>query len=156
VPADISDYAGKDWEQHIAKLRTVVSVSGTNLAPRETVIGISLNGAARAFPLEKILAASPVEDSVGGQPVLLVAGPDGKSVRAFLSVLPGSSQPTQFFKTNSARWELIDSVSADHWNFQGCAVSGSSAGQCLTQLQYLKDYWFDWHNYHPDSTVYSR
>ena len=160
VPAYVADYERKDWEQRMQKVPTVVNVSGTSLPARETVIGISLNGAARAFPLDKVLAQSPVQDTVGGSPVVLVAGPDGKSIRVFLSQLP-DAQPAQFFKSQSSpsastQWDLIDSAHANHWNFQGCATSGPDTGKCLTEVPYLKDYWFDWHLYHPGTTIYSR
>ena len=160
VPAYVTNYDRKDWEARMQKVPTVVNVSGTGLAARETVIGISLHGAARAFPLDKVLAQSPIEDTVGGSSIVLVAGPDAKSIRVFLSQLP-DSQPAQFFKAQpsqagTAQWDLIDSARANHWNFQGCATSGPDAGKCLAQVPYLKDYWFDWHLYHPATTVYSR
>jgi hypothetical protein len=53
-------------------------------------------------------------------------------------------------------WILLDTTTASEWNFQGCAVSGSSQGKCLEQVPALKDYWFDWRNYHPDTTIYKR
>jgi len=37
---------------------------------------------------------------------------------------------------------------------QGCAVSGASQGKCLDRVPALKDYWFDWRNYHPDTSIY--
>jgi len=59
VLAPVANYARyyekQDWESEIAKARTVVDVSGTGLAAREIVIGISLAGNDRAYPLEKIL-----------------------------------------------------------------------------------------------------
>ena len=51
-------------------------------------------------------------------------------------------------------WSLLDSTTASEWNFQGCAVSGPSQGKCLERVYALKDYWFDWRNYHPDTTIY--
>jgi hypothetical protein len=53
-------------------------------------------------------------------------------------------------------WLLIDSTSGSEWNFQGCAVSGPHQGKCLHRIAILKDYWFDWRNYHPDTTIYKR
>jgi len=40
-------------------------------------------------------------------------------------------------------------------NFAGCATSEPAAGQCLEKINFLKDYWFDWKNYNPQTTVYS-
>jgi hypothetical protein len=51
-------------------------------------------------------------------------------------------------------WTLVDGTTASQWNFQGCAVSGPAQGKCLARVPALKDYWFDWRNYHPDTTVY--
>jgi hypothetical protein len=53
-------------------------------------------------------------------------------------------------------WTLIDSATASEWNFQGCAVSGPAQGKCLDRVPALKDYWFDWRNYHPETTIYKR
>ena len=53
-------------------------------------------------------------------------------------------------------WILLDTTTASEWNFQGCAISGPSLGKCLDRVPALKDYWFDWRNYHHDTTVYKR
>ena len=71
-----------------------------------------------------------------------------------------SSSPPQPTQASSkavppaAPWLLIDTATASEWNFQGCAVSGQAQGKCLERLPALKDYWFDWRNYHPDTSVY--
>src|SRR5438552_11374585 len=108
-------YEKKDWEHEIAKARTVVDVSRTVLAAREIVIGISLAGNDRAYPLEKILQQSPIQDRLGSVPVLILAGPDGKSVRAFVSRIPPNSAATEFFRTSAANGPndaLMDSAQA--------------------------------------------
>jgi hypothetical protein len=56
----------------------------------------------------------------------------------------------------SKPWILLDTTTASEWNFQGCAISGPSQGKCLDRIPALKDYWFDWRNYHPDTTIYKR
>jgi hypothetical protein len=53
-------------------------------------------------------------------------------------------------------WVLLDTTTASEWNFQGCAISGPLQGKCLDRVPALKDYWFDWRNYHPDTTIYKR
>ena len=53
-------------------------------------------------------------------------------------------------------WLLLDTATASEWNFQGCAISGPALGKCLDRVPALKDYWFDWRNYHPQTTVYKR
>jgi Protein of unknown function (DUF3179) len=65
---------------------------------------------------------------------------------------PNSSVPAKSIMAEP--WTLIDSVTGSQWNFQGCAISGPSLGKCLDRVPALKDYWFDWRNYHADTTIY--
>ena len=30
----------------------------------------------------------------------------------------------------------------------------AAQGKCLDRVPALKDYWFDWRNYHPDTSIY--
>lgn len=53
-------------------------------------------------------------------------------------------------------WILLDTTTGSEWNFQGCAISGTAQGKCLDRISALKDYWFDWRNYHPETTIYKR
>ena len=90
---------------------------------------------------------------------------DATGVKGSLSpVVAGSTSPhTPQSAPASAKsdppakpWRLLDATTASEWNFQGCAVSGPAQGKCLDRIPALKDYWFDWRNYHPDTTIYKR
>ena len=140
-----------EWEKEVARLPVTVSFPGRGLGDRDVVLGVEVAGQARAFPLERVRVQSPVQDKMNGVPIVLVLGPDGKSVRVFRSVLNGT-EVELYRDQQGAQWQLVDGR-GNVWNFQGCAVSGPAAGQCLEQINYLKDYWFDWRNYHPGTTV---
>jgi hypothetical protein len=117
------------------------------------VIGLSTAGAARAYPWETFAKQSPVLDRVNGTPVLLLLGPDGKSFRVFIARIDG--RDAEFFlQADTQSWSLLDTATASQWNFQGCATSGPAQGNCLAPIPALKDYWFDWRNYHPETTIY--
>ena len=155
VPKYSKEY-DSGWEPKVAKLPVVLN-PGT-LGARDVVIGLELGGAARAYPVDALVKQSPVQDHVAGQSLLVAVGPDGKSVRAFLSQTAGGP-PTdlEFFrKTGTDDWLLVDSATGSEWNFEGCAVSGSSQGKCLQRVTALRDYWFDWKNYHPATSIYRR
>jgi hypothetical protein len=163
VLAPISRYASKyekaTWESEIAKMPTVIHGTKGTLADRETIIGVVCNGQAQAYPISKLSAQSPVLlDSVGGEPIMLVLGPDGKSVRVFSRNIGGSV--LEFYSRSAANprdsWALLESTSLNDWNFDGCAVTGEMKGQCLKPIYMLKDYWFDWEHYHPHSGIYRR
>ncbi len=221
------------WEVETAKYPVPVSFPGTELKSRDVVVGLTLDGASRAYPWEMLVKQSPVVDSVHGTPLLVAVGPDGKSFRVFVSRIDGKD--AEFFlkadpadagqaaatpdaggssktastvdakgvdskpsdakagdakpvdtKTGDSKaadakadakatgaaadssankaappappkpWILLDTTTASEWNFQGCAVSGPAQGKCLDRVPALKDYWFDWRNYHHDTSVYKR
>ena len=157
VPKYKKEY-DSNWEPEVAKLPVVISFPGTELKSRDIVVGLKIGDASRAYPWETLLKQSPVMDRVHGEPLLIAVGPDHKSFRVFISRIDGSD--TEFFlkgeEASSKAWTLVDSTTASEWNFQGCAISGPSQGKCLDHVPALKDYWFDWRNYHPDTTIYKR
>jgi hypothetical protein len=220
VPKYSKEY-DSNWEPETAKYPVVISFPGTALKSRDVVVGLTFDGAARAYPWETLTKQSPVVDRVRGTPLLAAVGPDGKSFRVFISRIDGKD--AEFFlkgepegaSTNEAKaetkpeakadsqsatsadtkashskadattnkpatpasaappattpaatlaattpappkpWILLDTATASEWNFQGCAISGPSLGKCLDRVPALKDYWFDWRNYHHDTTIYN-
>lgn len=176
VLAPLPKYAGKyekaTWEAEIGKLPTVIHATKGTLPDRETILGVAVNGSAKAFQVAKLTPQTPVLlDAVGGEPIMVVLGPDGKSIRVFCRQIrsqtidfygaaaqPGAPTPTQTATQPStqpaALWKLIDGSTASEWAFDGCAISGELKGQCLRRIDTLKDYWFDWQHYHPDSAIF--
>ena len=160
VAAYVPEYAGKKWDVRMKKAPTVLSYARPGVAPRDLMVGIHAFGAARAFPYEAILRETLIQDRLGPEPILLVAGPDGESIRAFRSRIPGTEKPTSFYRmvdggTSSPAPLLMDEATGSRWNFQGCAVDGLLKDTCLQRLDIIKDYWFDWRHYNPDTTVYA-
>jgi hypothetical protein len=155
VSASEADYAKKDWDTRMAKRPVPENLHGGEFEPREQILGISVATASRAYPLSVVLKQSPLQDTLSGTPLVIVVGPDGKSLRAFVS-RSGDAAVEFFRKTPATEWALVDSATGSQWDFQGCAVSGSAKGQCLEPLPLLREYWFDWRQYHPATTVYHR
>jgi hypothetical protein len=157
LPRYAAKYEKAAWESEYAKLPTVIHATKGSLADRETIIGVVSGGVAQAYPLSKLTPQSPVLlDTLNDQPLMLVLGPDGKSVRVFSRQLAGRT--LEFYghsPTNSSdSWTLVDDATVSGWAFDGCAVSGEMEGQCLTRIDALKDYWFDWQHYHPHSGIF--
>ena len=232
VPKYVKEY-DSNWEPDVAKLPVVISFPGTELKSRDVVVGLEIEGPARAYPWDALVKQSPVMDHVHNMPLLVAVGPDGKSFRVFVSRVDGkdtefylkqdpepaaaSAKPdappetkvgeekkqkekqTEATETEKKKekpasttpvsgcagapaavagandshaveqpkpsaapsptpkpWILLDTATGSEWNFQGCAISGPSQGKCLDRIPALKDYWFDWRNYHPDTTLYKR
>jgi hypothetical protein len=153
----VSDYAPRNWDERMRKAPTVLSYAEPGLKPRDLMLGIQAFGASRAFPYETVIAQKVIQDHVGSEPVLLVVGPDGQSVRAFRQRIAGVAGTPEFYRDLDAKSEnalLIDSASGSKWNFQGCAISGKLSGVCLERVEVIKDYWFDWRHYNANTSVF--
>ncbi len=153
VPAYVTGYAPKDWDVRMGKAPTVIIYPENGLSQRDLMLGVQAFGASRAFLYESILKAKLVQDHVGREPVILVVGPDDQSVRVFQRRVPGLAEPPEFYRVSGDAL-FMDDATGSRWNFQGCAVSGKLQGTCLQRVEAIKDYWFDWRNYNPSTTVY--
>ena len=143
------------WEADVARLPVVVpAAQGELLAPRDVVAGIRLDGKARAYPVATLRRQNPVLDLLGAVPVLMVVGEDGRSVRSYERRVDG--RELQFFlKPASSPPRLVDAETASTWSFAGEALSGPLAGKKLPKVYVLKDYWFDWKAYNPETSIYA-
>lgn len=147
-------YAKADWETRVGKLPAVIDPAGPRgITARTLIIGISIAEIAKAYPFDLLKKQNPILDSINGEPILLILHSDGKSVRAFSRKL-GTNTYDFYRVLDSPEFQLMDSQTGSRWNFNGLAISGPLAGKKLRHIYSLKDYWFDWKNYHPATLVY--
>jgi hypothetical protein len=146
-----AEYDPKDWEKHVAKTTTVVDTTRSGIGPHQLMLGVTVAGQGKAYPVEAILAAKLIQDRVGGLPLIVLVGPDGASIRVFEGTLDGR---VLTFARGADGQGMSDIDTASVWNFQGCAIEGKLTGRCLAEIDAHKDYWFDWMNHHPDSAVF--
>jgi Protein of unknown function (DUF3179) len=158
VPRYVSGYARKDWDVRMKRAPVVIDFPEHGLKARDLMLGIQAFGASRAFLYDQVVQEKLVKDHVGPEPVLLVVGPDGQSVRAFRDRIPGVTGAPDFYRLSGSRPValIMDAETGSEWNFQGCAVSGKARGLCLDRIEVIKDYWFDWRNYNPKTTIYGK
>jgi hypothetical protein len=157
VPEFVADYAERDWDVRMKRAPIVLDFPEHGLTARDLMLGIQAFGASRAFLFDRVAAEKLVKDHVGSEPVLLVVGPDDQSVRAFRGRIPGVDGAADFYRiTGKPGVLLMDNITGSEWNFQGCAILGKAKGLCLQPIPMLKDYWFDWRNYNPQTTVYGK
>lgn len=142
-----------DWEAEVAKMP--VRIAGKldeTLEPRTLVIGLTVNGKAKAYPFFALEKQSPILDLVGGRDIVVILAEDGKSVRAFEREINGKT--LEFLQKPDTK-EIVDAETASVWDFSGKAVSGELVGKQLKKVAVLKDYWFDWKTYNPDTQLYA-
>ncbi len=154
VAAFVTEYSPNDWDVRMKRAPTVISHAEPGLAPRDLMLGVHAGGAARAFPYEAVRREKLILDRVGSEPVLLVLGPDNESVRVFSRTLPGGRGIADFYRSDARDDFMVDSVGGGHWNFRGCATNGPLKDACLAPIEVIRDYWFDWREYNPDTSVF--
>lgn len=141
------------WEESVAKMPVnIVTKLDETLPPRELIVGIALGGKAKAYPFSAIEKQNPIIDTVDETDIVILLGADGKSVRAFERKIDGKR--LELYARPDSR-QLIDAETGSIWDFSGRAVSGTLAGRQLKQVTILKDYWFDWKTYNPETQLYS-
>ncbi len=150
-----NQYAKSNWETSVGAMRVVEGTDvDKRLAPRTLVIGVSIGDKSVAYPLTTLQKQSPIIDTLGSVPIVIVLGDDKRSVRAFERTVDG--RRLEFFqKTENNELQLIDAETGSTWNFEGKATSGPLSGRELKKIFVLEDYWFDWRIYHPNTTIYT-
>lgn len=152
--AKAGKYAPANWEQGMStRPVTTTFAFDKSIEPRTLIVGVEINGVAKAYPFAALLKQRLILDDIGGVPVFLVLGEDKKSVRAFERAVGGHNLEF-FIKQNVVPLTMVDAETGSEWDFTGRALSGTLQGKQLTKVAVLNDYWFDWQTYHPKTLVY--
>ncbi|MCG2786831.1 MAG: DUF3179 domain-containing protein [Anaerolineae bacterium] len=135
------------------------------LVPMARVLTLDLGGDAVAYPYDILSSLGTVNDTVGGQRVVVFWTdgtasaldtsqiPEGRDVGAAVAYSAQvDEQPLTF--------EFADGVSRDkesgsEWDIFGRAVSGTLQGAQLTELPAINHFWFSWAAFRPETRVYA-
>lgn len=120
------------------------------LPPRETILGLDLNGAEKAFPLSALRKVQVVNDQIGGRPVLVVHQPDSDTTTAFVSQW---KERTLTF--TGAASGLTDQQTHSRWDAYGHCTAGKLKGARLQPLILEPEFWFAWSEFHPKTAIYT-
>jgi hypothetical protein len=120
------------------------------LHPKARVVGIRVDGTAKAYPLSTVLDADGVvNDTVAGLPVVAVGAGDG-TLAVYDRRVDGS---TLSFQPGDDRTVVADGSAFDIRT--GAATSGPLAGARLDQVNDRSPmFWFAWADFHPNTAVY--
>ena len=152
--AQAGKYVPANWEERMVKVPVATSVAiDKSLEPRTLVIGLSVDGVSKAYPLDALVKQRLILDDLGGVPIFIVLGDDKRSVRAFERSVDG--RKLEFLlKPNTSTFAMVDAETGTEWDFTGKATGGQLSGRQLKQVAILNDYWFDWMTYNPKTLVY--
>ena len=123
----------------------------------DIVIGIEINGDARAYPIRILNWHEIVNDNIGGQDVVVTYCPLCKSSILFSRVLDG--RLLSFGNTGSlyeSTLLMYDRETESLWcQVGGRAIEGELKGKRLEMLPSTTTRWKDWRNLYPNTLVLS-
>lgn len=126
-----------------------------DLAPSEPVIGLEINGDARAYPLRILTWHEIVNDTVGGVPVAVTYCPLCNAAIVFERTVAGET--TEFGTTGMLRYSdlvMYDRATESWWQqFQGEAIVGTLTGTQLTVVPARLESWERFAARHPGGKV---
>ncbi len=120
------------------------------LKPAALVLGVELNGEARAYPIEE-LGDAAIADVLGGEQIVVLSSAAGPSAAAFR---PEAGGRELTFKLRDGRF--VDRETGSEWSLAGEALSGELAGQRLEALPLRTTFWFAYVAAFPEATVYGQ
>ena len=125
------------------------------MSDSDTVIGLYINGEARAYPLFILVWHEIVNDTVGGVPVAVTYCPLCYTNQVFERVIDG--QEVEFGtsgKLYNSNLLMYDRLTDSYWSQAlGLAVKGELTGHELDLVPFDVITWGDWKELYPDTLV---
>ena len=145
----------KDGIPSIDRPQFVPVAETQNLGPKEPVIGLTIEGDARAYPLRVLTWHEIVNDEVGGVPVAVTYCPLCNSAIVFDRRVAGTA--TEFGTTGKLRNSdlvMYDRETESWWQqFLGEAIVGERTGTRLRFIPARLESWERFAQRHPDGKV---
>jgi hypothetical protein len=142
---------------HMFRQPTVLNMkppAQSRVAGDRLVVGVALNGDARAYPLQFIGYHHQVRDTVGGTPVLVSYCTVCRTGRVFSPVVGGQPERFRLVGMDHFNAMLEDQTTGSWWRqANGEAITGARRGAMLTEIPRLQVTLKEWLALHPASLV---
>jgi hypothetical protein len=130
-----------------------VTYRDDRLKPKTMVLGIDVDGASKAFPLDALRRVRTINDVLAGKPVVVVHQPASDTTTAFVARANG--KPLTFDAATPDASALVDRETGSRWNAYGLCVSGPLKGSTLETIILEPEYWFAWSEFHRGTAIYT-
>ncbi len=159
-------HLGAAYAGYFASPDTMFPVRRTRreLPEKARIFGLERDGAARAYPLDTLLAHRVVNDRFRDEPIVLVVGGprllvNGRSARSGPARFDSGAAVRAYrrgsheFHAGEAPERLTDEAGA-RWRVEEEALVGPDT-QRLERVPGVLAYWFGWQSYHPRTELYA-
>lgn len=134
------------------------------LPPMARVLTVDLNNEAVAYPYEILREINAINDSVGGEDVVVfwTEGtasaldtrniPEGHEVGS--AVAYSRSLDGRILEFTFADGKILDTQTGSEWNIFGIAIAGELKGRRLEPVVSINHFWFSWAAFRPETRVF--
>lgn len=123
------------------------------LSPKDEVLGITLGGVAKAYPVATLRERRAVNDVVGGVEIVILSSALSSDARVFES---GGSEFTLADADDDS--PAVPSIIADQngaeWEVRPDGLHKRGGSEILPRVPSLIYFWFGWRAFHPDTLVW--
>ncbi len=115
--------------------------------PRDTeIFAVEINGAPKAYPVERLIVHGVVNDEVGGIPIVVLADAESGAVRAY--------QAANRTFERDANGVLVDETGTA-WTVTESGLEASDSDRVLPRLPNGHiAYWFGWYGFYPQTEIW--
>lgn len=126
-----------------------------SLPGKEFVLGLPLGAARVAYPFRHLSRQPVVNDTVDGQPVLVVFSSRDATAVAFSRRLKGKTLTFANLREVDGEWRAEDQETGSTWRaLRGEAIEGKLRGASLEPLPAHLIYWFAWKQFYPQTRLW--
>ena len=126
------------------------------LRPRDLVLGVTIGGTHRAYPIANVQQERVINDELGGTPVVVLASATSQAARAYERGGHVFAASRDEGSAKGLPSELLDSEGRPWRVTKESLVSVADTAERLERLPSHVAYWLGWHAFHPDTEVYGR
>ncbi len=125
------------------------------LPENELILGVTVSRAARGYPLRELeKVGAPVNDVLGGHPIVILADPTHYLAIAFSRALNGQVLEFTAALDGGDLAMAQDLASGSRWSLDGHALAGPCQGATLRFVPSYLTEWHAWASYHPDGQIF--
>ena len=127
------------------------------LPAKALVMGVSIDGASKAYALDALSGVNALNDTFADQEVL--AFYDDATATALIFDRNVNGTPLTFSAQgvpNGVQTILVDDQTGSRWSaFSGRALDGELQGATLKRISSHLSFWFAWSDWHPQTQLYA-
>lgn len=141
----------KNYDRMQAVDRDSTLVNKDALVAKSWVLGVKIDGKAKAYNWRLLVSTHVVNDQFNGANLLVGVEADSLSFHVWNSKIDGAALHFKPYGDN----QLADSETSSVWNWDGTCISGPNKGKKLTAVQAYQEYWRSWKHFNP-ATLYAQ